>query len=217
MDVNTFRDGATPGRAYTDADRADGIGGGIVNARERDVAKIVAAASDLFAEHGPARVSLRDIARAAGVNYGLIHQYIGSKDDLLKLVFRSSSSRWSTSFAEAEGVEAAVDYLMRPKSTVYVRMLAHTLLEGRDPGKLLEASSALQELSRRLREEAGADDDLDARIQAAAMTCTAMGWGLFGPFIRVIAGLEDEPEPELTERVYSYVRNAVLGQQHPDQ
>ncbi|MDI9914214.1 hypothetical protein [Rhodococcus sp. IEGM 1379] len=47
-------------------------------------------------------------------------------------------------------------------------------------------------------------------------TRTAMGLGLFGPFIRVIAGLEDEPESELTARIYSYVRNNVLGQQHTD-
>lgn len=186
-----------------------------MSARDRDVAKIVAAASELFAEHGPARVSLRDIARAAGVNYGLIHQYVGSKDDLLRLVFRYSSQQWSHSFADAEGVEGAVDYLMRPKSNVYVRMLAHTLLEGRDPATLLESSSALQELSRRLREEGAGDPGIDVRVQSAAMACTAMGWGLFGPFLRVIAGLADVPEPELTDQIYSYVREAVLGTQAP--
>ena len=190
---------------------------GELSARERDVAKIVAAASVLFAENGPARVSLRDIARAAGVNYGLIHQYVGSKEALLKLVFTHSAQQWSGSFAEATSAEEAVDHLMRPKSNVYVRMLAHTLLEGRDPATLLESSSALEELSRRLRDEAGEDSDVDTRLQAAAMACTAMGWGLFGPFLREIAGLADVPEPELTDQVYSYVRQAVLGpQQAPD-
>lgn len=186
-----------------------------MSARERDVAKIVAAASRLFAENGPARVSLRDVAREADVNYGLIHQYVGSKDALLKLVFTHSAQQWSGSFAEATTVQDAVDYLMRPKSNVYVRMLAHTLLEGRDPATLLESSSALKELSRRLRADASEDSDVDTRLQSAAMACTAMGWGLFGPFLREIAGLSDVPEPELTDQIYSFVRQAVLDGQRP--
>lgn len=190
---------------------------GQLSARERDVAKIVTAASLLFAENGPARVSLRDVAREAGVNYGLIHQYVGSKDALLKLVFQSSAERWAGSFAEAATVEDAVDHLMRPKSTVYVRMLAHTLLEGRDPATILESSSGLAELSRRLGDGAAQDSDVDTRVQAAAMACTAMGWGLFGPYLREIAGLADVPEPELTDQIYSFVRQAVLDGQQPDE
>lgn len=188
---------------------------GQLSARERDVAKIVAAASLLFAESGPARVSLRDIAREAGVNYGLIHQYVGSKDALLTLVFQSSAERWSHSFSEASTAADAVDHLMRPKSTAYVRMLAHSLLEGRDPATLLQSSSGLEALSARLRDEADPDSDADTRLQAAAMACTAMGWGLFGPYLREIAGLGDIPEPELTDRIYSFVRQAVLGHGQP--
>lgn len=44
---------------------------------------LLGAAVELFAEHGPASVSIRDIARYAGVNHGLVHRHFGSKDELL--------------------------------------------------------------------------------------------------------------------------------------
>jgi AcrR family transcriptional regulator len=51
----------------------------------------VEAAIELFSRRGPDAVLLREVATAAGVNYGLIYQYIGTKDDLLRLAFRSVS------------------------------------------------------------------------------------------------------------------------------
>jgi AcrR family transcriptional regulator len=59
--------------------------------RDEVVRRLVAAAVELFAKEGPDGVALRQVASAAGVNYGLIHQYIGTKDDQLRHVFRSVS------------------------------------------------------------------------------------------------------------------------------
>ncbi len=44
--------------------------------------KVLGAASLLFAEHGVDGVSVRDVARDAGVSLGLVHHYFGSKDAL---------------------------------------------------------------------------------------------------------------------------------------
>src|SRR5207248_9502831 len=57
--------------------------------REEVVVAVVEAATALFAERGPAAVSLREIAQAADVNLGLIHRHIGSKADLLAAVLRA--------------------------------------------------------------------------------------------------------------------------------
>ena len=182
------------------------------SARERVVGQLVSAAMTLFAERGPNRVSLREVAAAAGVNYGLIHQYVGTKEDLLGLVFRRASEDWAEQFASAPTLEQALAWQFRPQSATYVRMLTHSLLDGHDPAKLLGRSPASQEMSRRLSEESapvpGVADD--PRIQAAALTCMRLGWGLFGDFIRTVAGLDDRPEDEVTEAVYATVRRAVL-------
>jgi AcrR family transcriptional regulator len=185
------------------------------SARERVVSQLVSAAMTLFAERGPDRVSLREVAAAAGVNYGLIHQYVGSKEDLLSLVFRRASADWAEQFANAPTLTDALAWQFRPQSATYVRMLTHSLLDGHDPAKLLGRSPALQEMSRRLSAEAdlhhgpgGLSDD--ARVQAAALTCVRLGWGLFGDFLRTIAGLDDLPEDEVTLAVYSTVRQIVV-------
>jgi AcrR family transcriptional regulator len=46
-------------------------------------ATILAAAAREFAAHGFDRVSMRGIAKAAGVDPALVHHYFGSKDDVL--------------------------------------------------------------------------------------------------------------------------------------
>ena len=64
----------------------------------------MSAAAELFAARGPDGVSLREIAAHAGLNYGLIHQYVGSKDELLRLVIAQSTSTTAARFAQADGV-----------------------------------------------------------------------------------------------------------------
>jgi predicted nucleic acid-binding protein len=44
---------------------------------------LLASAIELFAQRGPAAVSIRDVARHAGLNHGLLHRHFGSKDALI--------------------------------------------------------------------------------------------------------------------------------------
>ncbi|PTR22908.1 TetR family transcriptional regulator [Rhodococcus sp. OK519] len=180
-------------------------------ARERVVSRLIAAARPLFAEKGPSRVSLREIAAAADVNYGLIHQYIGTKDDLLKLVLQRASADWADMFAEAASADDAIAHIMRPKSSEYARIVAQSVLEGKAPETLLGKSPALAELSRRIKneiEQSQMSDD-DARLAVAAITGLALGWGLFGRYVQEIAGLGDLPEDDVTEGVYALLRRAI--------
>lgn len=180
------------------------------DARARVVERLVAAARPLFADRGPASVSLREVAAAAGVNYGLIYQYVGTKEDLLQLVFKRSSEDYAEHFAGAQDTDDAISFLMRPKSSEYVRMLARSILDGRDPAALLGRSPAMAELSRRLAERGSSSEGVDPRVQVAALTSAALGWGLFGSFVKSITGLDDQADDELTLAVYAMVRRGVL-------
>ncbi len=53
-------------------------------------ARIVAAARRLLAEEGYDRVTMKQVAREAGVAQGLIHYYFSGKDDLLLAVLRET-------------------------------------------------------------------------------------------------------------------------------
>jgi AcrR family transcriptional regulator len=189
------------------------------------VASLVAAATELFAERGPDGVSLREIAAHAGLNYGLIHQYVGSRDDLLRLVIAHSTSTTAARFAQAGDVGAALDLLLGPVGAdrpAYPRLLAWAILQGRDAKELAGPSPALPGLIAKLpqqgqvdrvaeraeRAESLADDDLsaDPRLRAAAVAALTLGWGLFGTYVSRAAGLDDVAPAEAHAAVQSLAR-----------
>jgi AcrR family transcriptional regulator len=55
---------------------------------EQTKAEILAAARLLFAEQGILAVSVRDVAKAAGVTHGLVHHYFGTKERLVAEVIK---------------------------------------------------------------------------------------------------------------------------------
>src|SRR4051812_10655631 len=101
--------------------------------REASTEALATAARELFAERGPSAVSLRDVGRRAGVSHGLIHHHIGSRDDLLRLVFAESTERARAQIEDAANPVDALDRLraMGGDSDDYSRLLAWSLLEGR--------------------------------------------------------------------------------------
>jgi AcrR family transcriptional regulator len=179
-------------------------------ARERAVAALVSAATELFAARGPDGVSLREIAARAGVNYGLIHQYVGSKDDLLRLVIARSTSTTAARFARAAGVGEALELLQGPVGAddpPYPRLLAWAILQGRDPKELAGPAPALPTLIAMLPGPTGEGDlENDPRLRAAAITALTLGWSLFGTFVTYAAGLEEVPPQETQAAVRSLAR-----------
>jgi TetR/AcrR family transcriptional regulator, repressor for neighboring sulfatase len=189
------------------------------------VASLVSAAAELFAARGPDGVSLREIAARAGLNYGLIHQYVGSKDELLRLVIEQSTSTTAARFAQAGGVGEALELLQGPVGAdqpQYPRLLAWAILQGRDPRELAGPSPALPQLIAMLPEKgagAGPADDLDLaddltaddladdpRLRAAAIAALTLGWSLFGSFVSHAAGLDDVAPAEAHAAVQSLAR-----------
>ncbi len=183
------------------------------------MASLVSAAAELFAARGPDGVSLREIAAHAGLNYGLIHQYVGSKDELLRLVIEQSTTTTAARFAQADGVGEALELLQGPVGAdrpAYPRLLAWAILQGRDPRELAGPSPALPQLIAMLPEkdetaDDGADDgadDLadDPRLRAAAIAALTLGWSLFGSFVSHAAGLDDVAPAEAHAAVQSLAR-----------
>jgi AcrR family transcriptional regulator len=175
-------------------------------ARDRAVAALVASATELFSERGPAGVSLREVASHAGLNYGLIHQYVGSKEDLIRLVIEQVTSSATRRFQDAKGVMEVLDILLGPPdgSQSYPRFLAWAILEGRDPRELAGPTPALPLLIDMLpvAEPSRALDD-DPRLRAAAVTALALGWQIFGGFVTRTAELEDIDSRDLHASVRS--------------
>jgi AcrR family transcriptional regulator len=58
-------------------------------------ASILDAAEDLFSKHGFYGVTIREVAREAGVDTALVHYYFGSKRDLFDAVFLRRAEIWN--------------------------------------------------------------------------------------------------------------------------
>ena len=178
----------------------------------------MSAATELFAARGPDGVSLREIAAHAGLNYGLIHQYVGSKDELLRLVIARSTSTTAARFAQAADVGEALELLQGPVGAdrpAYPRLLAWAILQGRDPRELAGPAPALPQLIAMLPvkhaapdDPAASADDLaeDPRLRAAAIAALTLGWSLFGTFVSHAAGLDDVGPAEAHAAVQSLAR-----------
>ena len=93
---------------------------------------ILTAARDQFAEHSYQDVSLRAIARTAGVDVALIARYFGSKEDL---------------FASAlDSCEMATDLFTRPRETFGIRVAEELVFESKEGTKLQGARIMLNSL-----------------------------------------------------------------------
>ena len=174
--------------------------------REGAVDALVEAARDLFVERGPDAVSLRDVARRAGVNHGLIHHYIGSREDLLRLVFGRATEQ---ARRELDGAADPVDAIRRLRARGgrrddYSRLLAWSLLERRDPADFHGRSSALDAVL-----ATDPEGSRDLRVAVAAAMVQTLGWKLFGSYAVTAAGLAEADAEIVRTRLEQLVDGLV--------
>jgi AcrR family transcriptional regulator len=159
---------------------------------------VLEASAELFARNGVSAVSLRDIASAADVHVSLITKYFGSREALIREVF------------EALAVEVARDVVERPREQHtfdreaplgrWLSILAHWMLTGQDTSALLGDANPVQAMASVIVEHNGLEPR-EARIRAAQIFSSALGWRLFEPYLIAAAGLQDEPVEQLHDEL----------------
>ena len=166
----------------------------IPTGREEVAAAILEAATDLFAERGPAATSIRDIAARSKVNHGLVFRHFGTKEQLVGAVLdhlsMSTTAVLQTNPSAAEA-ERATDRQMR--------VMARTLLDGYPVGKLQTRFPGAAQLFDLIRP--GHENDRSARLAVANAIALQFGWRLFAPFLRSAAALDELSDAELQEVV----------------
>jgi AcrR family transcriptional regulator len=156
---------------------------------------VLDAAATLFAVHGVAHVSLRDIAAASDTHLALIGRYIGSRDDLELAVFDDLSAQLAESVLEhpLSGQGFDVDSVMGKWSRVATALIIRgRTLAGR-PGfnpvvamaDTLVAGYGLEPLA--------------ARVRAAQIVATAVGWRVFEDYLITAGELDSMPLETLRE------------------
>jgi len=114
--------GATPARRGRPPKAASGLG---ADSRTDTRELILDAAEDLFSKHGFYGVTIREVAREAGVDTALVHYYFGAKRALFDAVFLRRAEVWNNDrinainrYAETDGaamtLEGLLEAFLRP-------------------------------------------------------------------------------------------------------
>ena len=149
--------------------------------REEIKDAVLDAAERLFAQSGPAAVSLRDIATEAGVTYSLISRHFGTRDDLLEAILVRYAERWKgRADSHVDFNDALKDLLGDSPESAYMRLLAWSLLTG-EGATAHGAVSLLDQIVPLAVAEA--DNARGATARTATALSLIFGWKFFAPFI----------------------------------
>src|SRR5262249_41988306 len=159
-------------------------------------------ATTLFAARGPASVSVRDIAAAAGVNHALVHRHFGSKQEVLRAVLERAAHELAAVAATITDSQGGIGQLFAASAerATYWRALARAILDGENPRALQRdfptvrrMIELLQVERRQSRKHLGTHSSLpplDARVVVGMTSALTLGWLLFEPLLLAATGLD---------------------------
>lgn len=155
---------------------------------------LVDAAKELLPGRTPSSVTGRELAAAAGVNYGLLHHYFGGKDT----VFREALLQLRAEFLDAHPEHDLPDLVLEANNP-YLRAVGRSQIDYPNeigPGDDFPLGEAIV-ASLRERVEAANPEwtaeevDVEARGRALAMLCVQLGYGLYQEMLLDTAGVGD--------------------------
>jgi AcrR family transcriptional regulator len=180
--------------------------------KEEVVAAIVAAARTSFADLGYSGASVRDIAKTAKVNHGLVHRHFGSKEGLLRAVLQGMFKDVDA-LTMAEVKPGDPGFIDKLYPAVCARkqdwqILMRAVLDGFD----FKASGFEFPLTTAMVEHVAAvrgKRDETARFTAGAIIAGGLGWLLLETYLAPILNLDGVDREVLRERAGSLYQKLV--------
>lgn len=163
---------------------------------------LLASAVQLFAQHGPASVSIRDVARGAGLNHGLLHRHFGSKDALIAEAIEVGVGSLMPGALAPGGFDIDQVVQVMHDDPIPARLIARTVVDDIDMGSVrarYPVMDSLIELARRAPAESRAPGLADPRIAAVATASMVGGSVIWGSSLRTVSGFHDDARSPLAE------------------
>jgi AcrR family transcriptional regulator len=186
--------------------------------REEVIEALLASARSLIAARGPG-VALREIADDAGVNFGLLYHYLGTKDQVVDVVYRAAAQSAAGRLADSADLDEALARLMHFGDGTTARLMAWAVLEGHGAAPAFRDSPALRVLTELMGDDAraqGTDVGADeARVFAAFAMTVALAWRLFGETALLAAGADPADPDHHVARVTGYLQRLSGGITNP--
>ena len=172
---------------------------------EASRARILAAARRLFAERDIPAVSIRDIARAAGVSHGLVQQYFGTREQMLVAIIQSEIEQVTS--LSAASLEERPLTLEDTRHTIlagrsrfhdFALLITRAQLAGIKPETMLDPAkptpaTTLAETIQELQSHAPAQArPLDPQMVSAYVNAALIALEIIHPWLMASVGLKPE-------------------------
>jgi AcrR family transcriptional regulator len=189
--------------------------------RAETIERILDAALELFATRNPSEVTVREVAAEAGVTHALVHQYIGTKQDLFNAVMERVSTQRVAVVAASPSLNDALKALLQQvlENRVHTQAQVRSAIDGVDyVAPPLETGAALVALARATAasdaELVPVPDDVDPRVVLAAVTAIATGMSVIDSWLYPIFQLDLDDRSEVNRQlaeIVDYLLNLVLA------
>ena len=168
-------------------------------------AALVKAAAEALSAAGPRSVSVREVARRAGVNHGQVHHYFGGKRGLLEAAMRKLAADHFTHATERSGGSPIPPALQLADDPAYWRAICHCVMDDDLDLARIEVDEEISVPRRALRavmERQGiADDDLDFKARFATVAALQLGWVALEDFVMLISDVDEQDRDAVRDRV----------------
>lgn len=165
---------------------------------------LIEAAAQMLGEVGPNSISVRDVARRAGVNHGQVHHYFGGKRGLLVAAMKKLARDHFEATNARTGGNPIPPIFALAQDDFYWRAVCRVVMEDdlelarieidegvSVPRRALDATTRLYDI---------ADDDLDFKAHFALMAAAQMGWVALEDFLMLIADVKEDDRAAVRQR-----------------
>jgi AcrR family transcriptional regulator len=150
---------------------------------------LVDAGTRLLSERAPSTISGRELADAAGVNYGLVHHYFGSKDAVL----RAAIFRMRDEFLDRHPHPERIGLLVGERDPFLAALVRSQIDYPNDIGGPVDGDVIGAALVGAIRERLGGRADgpgeAEAKARAIAQVALQLGYGVFRAMLLDIASV----------------------------
>lgn len=182
--------------------------------REETTQRILDAADELYAVRNPVSVTVREVAEKAGVTHALIHQYVGSKDDLLNAVIQRVAVNRLESVKKSSSLAAALELIVPQvlENRTHSKALVRSAMDGVEYVSLADRIETGQALIALAKQDAVAGTlptptphDIDPEVLVAAVVALSFGWAAIEDWLWPLCDLD----PADKDDVYAQLAKIV--------
>lgn len=178
---------------------------------ERARAALVDAATRLLPEQAPSTISGRDLAAEAGVNYGLIHHYFGSKDAVLSAGLVALREDFIGTHDDVASMR-----LLTENPHPYLQALARSHIDYPDTvssmGEFPLGQALVDVVAQRLATADEHADESEAKARVIAMVSIQLCYSVFGAALLDATAVGHRERPAVESALATIYDNLAL---HP--